>query len=202
MIYKTLPKLGGGWSHLPHLRFVPTPAMSPRFGMPIRKVWLHRWAPADEYENIVRYFQNPHNEASAHFVFPGSRRSRTRSHRWCRVPASRGPRRRSTAPASRSSAATRSGWATTRRGSRSLRVSRRSSSAPRGATGRMGKGRRVRSAPRVLPSRRRRALAGGHPLCPTTDYALWRQFLGRVQAETHRGEFRHGTAATTSEGAA
>jgi hypothetical protein len=34
------------------------------------------------------------------------------------------------------------------------------------------------------------ALAGGHTQCPTTDMALWGQFVGRVKGEYARGGFR------------
>jgi hypothetical protein len=34
------------------------------------------------------------------------------------------------------------------------------------------------------------AAGGGHTSCPTTDLAYWKHFIGMVQFEHHRGEFR------------
>lgn len=65
---------------LPNLRWVPTQAKGDRRGAKVTHVVVHRWGvkyvdegeEASSYEGVVRYFQNPANQASSHLVFPGS----------------------------------------------------------------------------------------------------------------------------------
>ena len=191
MTYKTLPPVGKVASHLPRLEFAPTPNMSSRFGVPIRKVWLHRWA-GGQYDNIVHYLQNPHVEASAHLVYPGSQ---DWNHCAQLVPFGK--------KAWTEEVYNRSG------------VSIECEDAiwlGHDAVGfcqlaritayllhRFGLPPVWAHTPKVVPFNYRRGMcrhadggipAGGHTQCPTTDLELWGQFVGRTQAEYRRGEFR------------
>jgi hypothetical protein len=157
-------------------------------GMPVRKIWLHRWA-GGEYENIVRYFQNPHNEASAHFVFPGAQKPDEITQM---VPYSRKSWTEAAYnktgisiecadaiwlghdPKGFAQLARITAWLLHHFGLPPVWVRTR--------TFNFGKG-FCRHADGGLP-------AGGHTQCPTTDLELWRQFVGRVQAEHRRGAFR------------
>lgn len=65
---------------LPLLDWRPTSACGERHGAQVQRVVVHRWgvtfttepAEAKSYEGVVRFFENPANQASAHIVFPGS----------------------------------------------------------------------------------------------------------------------------------
>lgn len=65
---------------LPEPRWLPTKAQGSRNGHRIRLVVAHRWGvryttPAAEalsYQGVLREFKNPANDASAHWVYPGS----------------------------------------------------------------------------------------------------------------------------------
>jgi hypothetical protein len=65
---------------LPELDWRPTVACSPRYGHAVNVVVAHRWGvrfvnlpeEARSYQGVIGEFLNPRNEASAHFVFPGS----------------------------------------------------------------------------------------------------------------------------------
>jgi hypothetical protein len=65
---------------LPKIDWVPTRASGSRNGSTVQRVVLHRWgvsyssetAEALSYRGVIREFQNPKNQASAHIVFPGS----------------------------------------------------------------------------------------------------------------------------------
>ena len=199
MVYKTLPPVGQGMSHLPELEFFPTPAMSSRMGLPVRKVWLHRWGvvfrnmPEERqaFRGVLHEFQDPHNEASSHLVFPG-----TAIRNYCAqmVPFSR------------------KSW--TEAAFNKTGISIECADAiwlGHDALGfaqlaritayllhRFGLPPQWTPAPGPIFNPRRGfcrhadggGLAGGHTQCPTTDLELWRQFVGRTQAEYHRGEFR------------
>jgi hypothetical protein len=188
VIYKHLPPLGAGESHLPRLRFVPTPAMSPRFGMPIRKVWLHRWA-GGEYENIVRYFQNPHNEASAHFVFPGAQKPDEITQM---VPRSR--KSWTEAAFNRTGISIECADAIwlghDPEGFAQLARVVAFELHHAGLPPVWSRGNRFDPRRGFCRHADGGTLAGGHTQCPTTDLELWAQFVFRVQAEHRRGGFR------------
>jgi hypothetical protein len=65
---------------LPELDWVPTAAKSSRNGQHVQRVVAHRWgvrftteqAEALSYHGVVRFFQEPRNDASSHLVHPGS----------------------------------------------------------------------------------------------------------------------------------
>ncbi len=65
---------------LPELKWEPTEACGSRHGQKVRLVVLHRWGvrftterdEAASYHGVIRYFQNPAHDASAHVVYPGS----------------------------------------------------------------------------------------------------------------------------------
>lgn len=65
---------------LPEIEYLLTPASSPRHGHPVQLVVVHRWGvrylsakgTASSFQGVIKEFQNVANEASAHFVYPGS----------------------------------------------------------------------------------------------------------------------------------
>lgn len=66
---------------LPKIDWVPTQAKGSRHGSKVQRVVLHRWAAkptmpgaAEErsYKGVIQEFLNTGNQASAHFVYPGS----------------------------------------------------------------------------------------------------------------------------------
>lgn len=65
---------------LPRIKWVPTEAKGSRNGQRVTRVVMHRWASpytteaaeARSYGGVIAEFENPDNQASAHFVFPGS----------------------------------------------------------------------------------------------------------------------------------
>ena len=164
--------------------------------MPVRDVWLHRWGVAyrnmpeekQAFRGVLSEFQNPHNEASSHFVYPGSAIPN-----YCAqmIPLSQ------------------KAW--TEAAFNKTGVSIECADAIWLGQDAMGFAQLARMTAYLLhrfnlpPNwvrgvsvgvRRgfcRHAdggmLGGGHPLCPTTDMELWWQFIGRVKAEHKRGEF-------------
>ena len=66
---------------LPDIDWVPTKAKGDRAGAHVVRVVLHRWAanpvlpgPAEalSYQGVINEFENIKNQASSHFVYPGS----------------------------------------------------------------------------------------------------------------------------------
>ena len=197
MTYKKLPKIGGGSSHLPELTWVPTKACSPRYGMPKRKVWIHRWGvkyttetgEALSYKGVIRQFQNPDNESSSHFVFPGSAvpnhctQMVARSMKsWTEKAYNRPGVSYETAdaiwlghdPEGFCQLARMIAFELHNDGLPPTWVHIQPFDPRKGF---------CRHADGGVP-------AGGHTQCPTTDLALWHQFVLRVQAEYRRGKFR------------
>jgi hypothetical protein len=183
-------------SHLPELEWVPTRACSSRFGLTIGKVWLHRWGvrytteagEALSYKGVIREFQNPANEASSHFVFPGSA---VPNH--CTQMVARKDKSWTEALYNRTGISIESadaiwlghdpdGFVQLARITAFLL--HENGLPPNWVHGftfaRKGFLRHADGG----------ALAGGHTQCPTTDMQLWGQFVQRVQAEHHRGGFR------------
>lgn len=190
MTYKHLPKVGGGQSHLPRLRFVATPAMSSRFGMPVRKVWLHRWA-GGRYENIIHYLQNPHNQASSHFVFPGAQKPDEIAQM---IP--RNKKAWTEAFFNRSGISIECADAIwlgqDAEGFAQLARVTAHELWHAGLKPVWVRGSRFDSRRGFCRHADGGFLAGGHTLCPTTDLDLWRQFVDRVRAEYVRGGFKKG----------
>ena len=196
MVYKNLPKIGGGWSHLPQWEFAATPNMGSRYGLPIRTVWIHRWASPTptthrEFEGVIHFFQSPHSEASSHFVFPGHA----------------GPDRIVQMVPRARKAWTEAKFNTTgisiecgddiwlgRDPNGFAQLARVTAhelwhaglppvwAHPQRFVSRRGCSRHADGG----------AEAGGHTQCPTTDLELWDQFVRRTQAEYARGGFKKG----------
>lgn len=77
----TEEKLGIRPVVLPQIKWHPTKAQGDRNGHQVRLIPLHRWAaratfpgPAEarSYHGVISEFENTANQASAHFVYPGS----------------------------------------------------------------------------------------------------------------------------------
>lgn len=175
---------------LPDLTWKPTTACGQRHGAEIELVVMHRWgvkfvsepAEAVTYEGVVHYFQNPANRASAHVVYPGSAtEGATQMVRW-------------------------SDYAWTEAAYNPVSVEVEAADAVWLGQDEDGFRQLARIAAAMLHyhdlpavwSHRRGlcrhadlgAAGGGHPYCPTTDLALWRRFVGLVQAEHRHGGFR------------
>lgn len=176
---------------LPKVRWHPTAASGPRHGHPVNLVVLHRWGvryideshEAKSYDGVINYFSNPANQASAHIVFPGSA-----------VPGE----------ATQMVAWSDYAWAEAAYNPDADEVE----SADAIWLGKDPVGMAVlariiayrlhaRGLPPVWSTRQGfcrhadlGAAGGGHTSCPTTDLKLWRHFVGMVQYEHHRGEFR------------
>ena len=177
---------------LPHLEWHPTAASGARHGHPVDLVVVHRWGvryvsePAEkvDYEGVIRYFSNPHNQASAHIVYPGS-----------------------AVPGEATQMVSGADYAWAEAAYNPVADEIESADAiwlghdPAGfrQLARMVACRlHERGLPPVWSSRHgfcRHAdlgVAGGdHLACPTTNLALWRDFVRLVQAEHSRGHFRH-----------
>ena len=176
---------------LPHLHWHPTAASGDRHGHPVDLVVVHRWGdryvsePAEkvDYEGVIRYFSNPKNEASAHVVYPGSAvpGEATQMVSWSDYAWAEAAYN----PAADDVESADAIWiGHDPHGFRQL---------ARIVAARLA----VRGLPPVWSSRRgvcRHAdlgsAGGGHLECPTTDLALWRDFVKLVQAEHTRGHFR------------
>jgi hypothetical protein len=176
---------------LPELEWNPTQAKRSRNGEKVVRVVVHRWGvryttekeEAASYLGVVRFFENPANDASAHVVFPGS--------------ADKG---KATQMVSWNEAA----WAESAYNNSSDDIE--SADAiwlghdPRGfeELARIVAMRcNVRKIPPVWSISNgfcRHAdlgiAGGGHLECPTTNLALWHKFVNAVHYEFHRGGFR------------
>lgn len=171
---------------LPTLLWHPTAASSPRFGHLVSLVVVHRWgvrytSEADEarsYLGVVNFFSDPRNKASAHVVYPGSAvpKAATQMVAWADMAwaeAAYNP----TADDVESADAIWLGHDPIGFDQLALIVSQRL---------------KARGLPPVWSSRSGfcrhadlGAAGGGHTECPTTDLALWRSFVGKVQTHYH-----------------
>jgi hypothetical protein len=177
--------------HLPELVWNPTTACSNRRGHPVSLVVVHRWGvryvdpkhEAASYHGVVNYFKNRSNQASAHFVYPGSAvpNEATQMVRYADY-----------------------AWAEAAYNPSSVEIE----SADAIWLHKDGEGLHQLARivafllhryklPAVWSSRRgfcRHAdlgmAGGGHTECPTTDLGLWRSFSRLVQTEADRGHFR------------
>jgi hypothetical protein len=176
---------------LPELDWTPTAACGSRDGVKVARVVVHRWgvrftseaAEAASYHGVVRFFEDPKNEASAHIVFPGSA-----------VPGH----------ATQMVAWDQKAWAEAAYNPTSDDVE----SADAIWLGHDWQGFHVlsrivayrlhqRGLPAVWSAERGFCRhgdlgeqGGGHTACPTTDPHLWRLFAAAVQHEHARGGFR------------
>jgi hypothetical protein len=174
---------------LPNLIWDPTTACSPRHGSQVSRVVIHRWGEryvseaqeAKTYQGVRNYFKNRGNGASAHIVYPGKDQPTAQMVRWADM------------------AWTQAAYNPT---SDEVESSDELWLAPdpeelqqlaRIVAFRL----HVRGLPPVWSHERgfcRHAdlgqAGGGHLQCPTTDLAVWRHFVLRVQYEFHRGGFR------------
>lgn len=176
---------------LPELEWRPTTACSSRHGAAVELVVVHRWGvryvdrphEASSYHGVLDYLANPANRASAHIVYPGSAVPGVAAQlvRWSDL-----------------------AWAEAAYNA----VADDIESADAIWLGHDPAGLRqlarivacrlhARRLPPVWSHRRgfcRHAdlgsAGGSHPLCPTTDLALWRRFVVEVQAEYARGGCR------------
>lgn len=176
---------------LPALAWQPTAARGDRHGHPVDLVVVHRWGvrytsehdEASAYHGVIRYFQNPANQASAHVVYPGSAAPGEatqmvvwRDYAWTEAAYN---------PAAQDVESADAIW------------------LGHDADGFAQLARIVayllhmEGLPPVWSHRRGfcrhadlGAAGGGHPACPTTDLTLWRRFVSAVQREAKRGGFR------------
>jgi hypothetical protein len=176
---------------LPELQWVPTNAMSPRYGAHVTHVIVHRWGVrftslADEVRTahgVVNYFKDRKNGASAHVVFPGGATPR---HAYQMVPwgmkAWAEADYNATSDDFESDDAIWNGHDPVGMHILARMVACRL---------------HVRGLPPIW-SRERGfarhadlgAAGGGHTQCPTTDLNVWKAFVHLVQFEHHRGGFR------------
>lgn len=187
MKYTHLPQVGS--LTLPHLELPLDGNSSSRYGVPIRKVWVHRWG-GGTFDGVKRWFENPASGASSHIVYAGEK-GPNRGRAAQMVPYSR--------KAWTEAAYNKSGVSVEfadaiflgkdpvgfARAARIIAFLLHHNRLPahwvHGVTfGRKGF---LRHADGGL-------LAGGHTSCPTTDMQLWWQFVGRVKAEHRFGHFR------------
>lgn len=182
---------------LPELHWNPTTAYSPRHGSQVELVVVHRWgvrytsepAEAHSYVGVVDYFKNPANRASAHVVFPGSAvpEHATQMISWDHMAWAE----EAYNPIADEIESADACW------------TRRADGVVEDVTGLKVLARIVadrllrRGLPPVWSHRRGfcrhadlGAAGGGHLECPTTDIALWRNFVVMVQREHERGGFR------------
>lgn len=176
---------------LPVLRWHPTAASGNRNGHPVTLVVVHRWGvryttpeqEAKTYAGVIAYFLNPDHKASAHIVYPGSAvpGEATQMVSWAHYAWAEAAYNPSADEVESADAiwlgddedglkqlARIVAYRLTRRGLPAVWSTRRGfcRHADLGAAG------------------------GGHTECPTTDMALWRRFVSRVQYEHERGGFR------------
>lgn len=175
---------------LPKLHWDPTAACGQRHGAKIKIVPVHRWGvtfagyPAERlsYQGVIREFKNPANEASAHFVYPGS-----------------------AVPNDCTQMVSKADFAWTEAAYNPVAVEVESADAiwVGGDTEGMEQLARIiafllheNHLPPVWSTHegfcRHGDLGqpgGGHLQCPTTDMKLWKKFAGLVQKEAVRGDF-------------
>ena len=176
---------------LPHLVWTPTAACGDRHGHPVELVVVHRWgvrftteqAEQASYHGVVNWFGDTAHRASAHVVYPGSAQpdEATQMVRW-------------------------SSYAWAEAAYNPVAVEVESADAIWLGDDLAGFEQLARivgflltayDLPPVWSHRRgfcRHAdlgtLGGGHTACPTTDVALWRHFVRRVQVQHARGGYR------------
>lgn len=183
---------------LPELTYHPTEACGDRFGHPVELVVVHRWGvryvsePAEkvDYEGVVRFFSDPRNQASAHIVFPGSAYP---GHATQMVPWAK------------------YAWAEAAYNPVADDVESADACWTFGADNHLVDLDGLHVLAHIVAFRLKKrhlppvwstrlgfcrhgdlgAAGGGHTACPTTNMALWRYFVRLVQAEYHKGGFRH-----------
>lgn len=177
---------------LPKVDWRPTTAKSSRDGHKVERVVLHRWGvkyvnrsqEAASYQGVIRFFSDRRNDASAHFVMPGSA-----------VPG------RCTQMVPYSEAA----WTQAAYNRTSVEIECADAIwlgyDPYGlqVTARMTAFLLHRFGLPAVWSKQGfcrhadlGALGGGHTSCPTTDLHVWKQFVHMVKFEAARGDFlRH-----------
>jgi len=186
--YPHLPKIGS--LTLPTLDQHLTGNSSSRFGAPIQKVWVHRWS-GGTFGGVESWFENPSSQASSHIVYAGEV-GRDKGRCAQMVPYSR--KAWTEAFYNRTGLSIEcadaiwlghdpGGFA---RAARIVAFLLHNNGLPanwiHGLTfARKGFLRHADGG----------QLAGGHTACPTTDLALWEQFVGRVKGELAHGKFRN-----------
>lgn len=186
MKYRDLPPVGS--LSLPELEWIAGNSSS-RLGLRPRKVWVHRWG-GGSYGGVVSYFQRITSDASSHVVYAGEvghdAGKAAQMVRWSRKAWTEAAYNKTGISIECADAIWLGhdphGFART---ARIVAFLLHDNGLPpnwvHGATfGRRGFLRHADGGIR----------AGGHPLCPTTDLELWRQFVGRVKEEHVRGNFR------------
>lgn len=187
MRYHTLPPIGS--LTLPTLERRLTANSSPRYGAPIQKVWVHRWA-GGTFQGVENWFTNVNSDASAHIVYAGEigpNKGR------CAQMVPYGRKAWTEAFYNRTGLSIECadaiwlgkdpiGFARTARiVAFLLHDNKLPANWVHGVTfGRKGFLRHADGG----------SLAGGHTQCPTTDMELWVQFVGRVKDEYAFGHFR------------
>jgi hypothetical protein len=184
---------------LPKLKWVPTSAKGSRHGAHVRLVVVHRWGvryttPAGEaasYQGVIREFQNPANNASAHVVYPGSAvkngNEATQMVPW----AEKAWTEAFYNPTSDEIESADAIWlghddhgfaVLARMVAKRLQERNLPAVYVHGDTLLHGPGGFCRHADLG-------ELGGGHTQCPTTDLDLWHRFVGAVKFEFKRGAF-------------
>jgi len=179
-------------AHLPNnLVWTPTQARGNRNGHPVSLVVVHRWgvrytspqAEAQSYHGVVRFFEDPGHQASAHIVYPGSAAPDEATqmvawddYAWAEAAYN---------PAADDIESADAIWL---------------GHDPEGFNqlARIVAFRlHARGLPPVWSTRHGfcrhadlGAAGGGHTACPTTDLSLWRKFVKQVQTEAAHGGFR------------
>lgn len=188
MKYTGLPAVGA--VVLPPLTWKPTAAKSDRAaGVRIEDVFVHRWG-GGSYDGVVAEFENPDNQASAHFVYAGE--TGADAGKCCQMVALH-----------------EKAW--TEAAFNSEGVSIESADAIWLGHDSHGFARLARIVGWLLAHEKLPAAwvhdphthahgfarhadagadGGGHTACPTTDLELWAQFVARVKAEFAHGGFR------------
>jgi hypothetical protein len=191
MIYKHLPPVGSKRLFLPELEHHLTAASSPRLGMRVNKVWVHRWG-GGTFSGVERWFDNPTHQASAHVVYAGET-GPFAGHcaqmvRWSRKAWTEAFFNRSGISIESADAIWlgRDPVGFARLARMTAYLLHHNGLPPRWISAsfiNLGKG--------FCRHADGGALAGGHTQCPTTDLQLWRQFDWRVKKEHAHGGFRH-----------
>lgn len=187
MKYKSLPPIGS--ATLPRLERNWTANSSSRFGVPISKVWVHRWG-GGSFEGVEAWLDSTRSQASAHVVYAGELgKDAGRAVQmvpWNRKAWTEGAFNRSGVSIECADAIflgkDPNGFART---ARIVAFLCKESGLP--PNWRRGLTLPLRGFTRHADGL---AAAGGHTQCPTTDLELWWQFVSRVKQEHKYGHFR------------
>lgn len=176
---------------LPKLEWVPTKAFTSRHGIVPHILAFHRWS-GGTLQSVERWFENPADDASAHFVYAGEiGPNKGRCAQQIRI-ADKAWTQAAWNPYCISIECADAMWLgqdwvglarLARIGAFLCKTNNIKPWWRRGSALHMGDSGCVRHADLGF-------LGGAHPSCPTTDVVVWEHFINMLNAEYHRGQFR------------